>query len=77
MAVATGSQMEEYRLKMTNYSDLASCFSHIVTADNTEVKRGKPAPDIFLVAAKKFKSPPKSNDQVRLLLVHYYIGLFR
>jgi HAD superfamily hydrolase (TIGR01509 family) len=47
-AIATSSSKEEARAKM---GELAKHFDIVVTGD--EVKRGKPAPDIFLLAAAR------------------------
>lgn len=55
-AVASGSSPErlEHSLKVTK---LWPCFTpHIYSA--TMVKRGKPAPDLFLFTAKKFNADP-------------------
>ncbi|MFH1157953.1 MAG: HAD family phosphatase [Pseudomonadota bacterium] len=57
MAVASGSNPEllGYALGLTN---LAECFNgHIYSAEL--VKKGKPAPDIFLHAAGKLNVPPE------------------
>lgn len=65
LAVATGSATGEYRAKTSKQKEMESCFSHAVCSDHPELKRGKPAPDVFLLAAKKFNPPPASMDQVR------------
>ncbi len=56
MAIATGGTriVVEKTLLATGISDL---FDEVVTAD--EVKMGKPAPDIFLEAAKRLNVDPK------------------
>lgn len=49
-------------LKIANYPDLFRLFSHkVMGANDPEVKEGKPAPDIFLIAASRFKDKPNPN----------------
>ncbi|XP_054269481.1 probable pseudouridine-5'-phosphatase [Macrosteles quadrilineatus] len=59
MAVATSSGQETCEVKLKRYSLLCSYFSHIVMgSSDSEVVKGKPAPDIFYVAARRFKDVP-------------------
>src|SRR5258706_15897518 len=55
MAVATGGTRAICTKTLTAL-DLMRYFQHIVTAD--DVKNGKPAPDIFLEAARRIGVPP-------------------
>jgi pseudouridine-5'-monophosphatase len=67
IALATSSPRDSYLLKTRNYQELFSKFNHVVNgSDDSEVKRGKPNPDIFLVCASRFASPP---DQPSCCLV--------
>lgn len=53
MAVATSSHREAFDLKIMRHQNVFCCFRHVVTGDDKSVKAGKPAPDIFLEAAKR------------------------
>ena len=64
MAVATGSDIHSYQQKVSMHSDIFCCFHHIVCSDDKEVENGKPSPDIYLVAAKRFSILPESNSHV-------------
>ncbi|MCM1124167.1 MAG: HAD family phosphatase [Eubacterium sp.] len=55
MAVASSSATEQI-LSNVELADIREYFSEIVSG--TEVKRGKPAPDIFLLAAEKIDCKP-------------------
>ena len=55
IALATSSRREKMKLAMENVGML-SYFDVIVTGD--EVHNGKPAPDIFILAAKRLQLPP-------------------
>ena len=57
-AVATSSTKESYTLKTTNHQNWFAEFDAIVTGDHPNVQNGKPAPDIFLVAARKLGVAP-------------------
>jgi pseudouridine-5'-monophosphatase len=50
-AVATSSEKTLFDLKTSRHGDWFALFGATVTGDDVRVHRGKPAPDIFLVAA--------------------------
>lgn len=57
MAIATSSDPVSAKLKTSNFPQLFKLIHHVVTSG--DVLNGKPAPDIFLLAAKKFPDRPK------------------
>lgn len=66
IALATSSSRENYDLKTQRHQQVFQLFDHIVTgSSDPEVKRGKPSPDIFLVCASRFPSPPPQPAKVR------------
>lgn len=59
LAIASGSSNEDFKYKCQNHHNLVKHFSHwVLSGSDPEVTHGKPAPDIFQVAAKRFPSPP-------------------
>lgn len=66
IAVATSSSSKSYNDKISKKLDLFSLFSHFVCSDDKEMKHGKPAPDIYLIAASRFSNPPQSNANVSI-----------
>lgn len=56
MAVATSSSRSMFTRKTTNHAWF-SLFDHIVCGDDPAVKQPKPAPDIFLLAARRLGVP--------------------
>ncbi|XP_021371759.1 pseudouridine-5'-phosphatase-like, partial [Mizuhopecten yessoensis] len=67
IAVATGSSKRSIGLKTTRHQDLFSLFLHFVySSDDPEVIHGKPAPDCFLIAARRF---PDSPDPSKCLVL--------
>ncbi|XP_030384160.1 pseudouridine-5'-phosphatase-like [Scaptodrosophila lebanonensis] len=54
MAIATSSARRSFAIKARPHLELLSCFSHIVYGCDPELEHGKPAPDIFLLAASRF-----------------------
>lgn len=60
IAVATSSSHELYCLKTRNHQSWFSLFDTVVTGDDPDIRQGKPAPDIFLVAASRLDIFPQS-----------------
>ena len=61
IAVATSSDKELFEIKITRHKSWFSLFNVVVTGDDAEVERGKPAPDIFLVAARRLAAVPEET----------------
>ena len=59
-AVGTSSKTEFFHLKTQAHQQWFKIFNTIITADHPEVKQAKPAPDIFLTAAKNMQANPKN-----------------
>jgi pseudouridine-5'-monophosphatase len=60
LALATSSSRDMFELKTLRHRAWFGCFSVVVLGDDPRVERGKPAPDIFLVAAEGLGAPPAS-----------------
>ena len=60
IAIATSSSKGPTELKLTNYKEfIDSAVDVIITGDDKRIKKGKPNPDIFLLAAKELGVDPK------------------
>lgn len=57
-AVATSSGARLFALKTTRHRDWFDVFTAVVLGDDPRVARGKPAPDIFLLAAAELGADP-------------------
>jgi len=57
-AVATSSDHELLELKTARHQEWFCLFDHVVSIDDPEVRKGKPAPDVFLVAARRLGAVP-------------------
>ncbi|VDK75560.1 unnamed protein product [Onchocerca ochengi] len=65
MAVCTSSNKIEFNVKTAMHPELFSLIPLIVLAgDDPEIKRGKPAPDPFLVTMNRFREKPKNAVNV-------------
>ncbi|PXX75722.1 pseudouridine-5'-monophosphatase [Pseudomonas sp. LAMO17WK12:I10] len=58
IAVGTSSSRQSFAQKTTLHGDWFALFDTIVTADDPEVGAAKPAPDIFLTAARRLGVAP-------------------
>ena len=66
IAVATSSTKYSFDKKAMHHQEFFSLFNHIVCAGtDPDVKRGKPAPDAFVVCASRFEGEPPQPDKVR------------
>jgi len=59
IAVGTSSSSQSFAQKTTLHRDWFALFDTIVTADDPEVGAAKPAPDIFLTAARRLGVAPE------------------
>ncbi|CAK1546406.1 unnamed protein product [Leptosia nina] len=62
MALATNATEQAVRLQATARPKLFGLFHHKVSVTDPEVYRGKPHPDIYLVAAARFPDKPKPKQ---------------
>jgi len=58
-AVATSSDRYYFDLKIMRHLEWFKIFKCVVLGDDPEIKRGKPAPDIFLLAANRLSADPR------------------
>ena len=58
MCVATSSAEGGFGKKTQNHGELFKKFSHVVNGSDPELREGKPAPDIFKIAADRFEDKP-------------------
>lgn len=58
-AIATSSATPRFRKKMARHQDWLPLFDCIVTGDDPEIQQGKPAPDIFLITARRLGVAPE------------------
>lgn len=59
IAIATSSGKEAVEIKTKNHKELFNLFHHVVMgSSDPDVKKGKPAPDIFQVCAQRFDDKP-------------------
>lgn len=59
MAIATSSRKEGVERKRAKHGEMFESMQVIVPGDHEEVKAGKPAPDIYLAAAKQLGVHPR------------------
>jgi pseudouridine 5'-phosphatase len=69
ICVATSSGDESVAIKTKKHQEVFKLFHHITKGTDPELKEGKPAPDIFLLAASRFdvKAEPKNVSFSRKL----------
>ena len=58
-AVATSAERRHFELKTLRHRQWYDLFNCIVTGDDPEIGQGKPAPDIFLLAARRMQADPE------------------
>ena len=57
-AIASSSSRHHFDLKTVNHQPWLQLLQNTILGDDPEIKQGKPAPDIFLLAAKRLNASP-------------------
>lgn len=57
-AIASSSSRHHFNMKTINHQEWLKIFDHIILGDDPAIAQGKPAPDIFLLAAKRLNAQP-------------------
>ena len=58
-AIATSSSLRHFEMKTVHYQEWMKLFDYIIVGDDPAIKKGKPAPDIFLLAAQYLSASPE------------------
>lgn len=58
-AIASSSSRNHFEMKTLHHQQWLKIFEHTTLGDDPEIERGKPAPDIFLLAAKRLNANPE------------------
>ncbi|XP_073983422.1 pseudouridine-5'-phosphatase-like isoform X2 [Rhodnius prolixus] len=66
-ALVTSSDAHSFKMKIKSHKSILKFFCHVVLGDDPEVKHGKPAADIYNVAAKRFINKP--SDYTKFLVI--------
>lgn len=70
IALATSSSAASYELKTKQVKPIFELFHHrVLGGSDLDVKNGKPAPDIFLVAASRFSDNPEPSKVPKYLIL--------
>ena len=68
LGISTGSTNQSMKLKRAGHESLFNKFEFIVCcSSDQEVKNGKPHPDAFDVARRRFQSIPEAKGQLYFL----------
>ncbi len=58
-AVATSSDRRYFNIKTSRHREWFAIFDCVVSGDDADINEGKPAPDIFLIAAQRLQARPR------------------
>ena len=58
-AIASSSSQHHFEMKTINHQEWLQLIEIVVLGDDPAIKKGKPAPDIFLLAAKRLNANPE------------------
>ena len=71
MAVGTSSTSRSGKIKLSNFNEISKHIHHFVYASDISVQNAKPAPDIYLEAARRFELRPNPERCLVIDDSHY------